>query len=87
MTPEELMQIESYLLDRKKPDYELSKMIMEACEKQIPKVVGDYRDVEDGTFYNIDFMCPACGCAVIGQPYKPGFCKHCGQALDWSDTE
>ena len=63
------------------------KQCKEALEKQIPKVVGDYRDVEDGTFYNIDFMCPACGCTVIGQPYKPGFCKHCGQALDWSDTE
>lgn len=60
---------------------------IEALEKQIPKKVDEYKVFEDGAFYNIDFVCPACGRAVIGQPYEPDFCKHCGQALDWSDTE
>ena len=32
MTLEELMQIESYLLDRKKPDYEISRKIMKALD-------------------------------------------------------
>ena len=63
------------------------KQCKEAIEKQIPKVVGEYQVFEDGTFYSIDFSCPACGYTIIGQPYKPDFCKHCGQALDWSDTE
>ena len=58
-----------------------------ALEKQIPKKVDEYKVFEDGAFYNIDFMCPACGYVVIGQPYEPDFCKHCGQALDWSETE
>lgn len=58
-----------------------------ALEKQIPKKVKEYKEFEDGTFYNLDFMCPVCGNTVIGQPYKPDCCKHCGQALDWGDTE
>ena len=33
----------------------------------------------------IDFICPGCKEAVYGQPYKPKYCKHCGQKLDWSE--
>lgn len=61
--------------------------VREAVEKQIPKKSNECKEFEDGAFYNIDFMCPACNNAVIGQPYKPNYCKHCGQALDWSDIE
>lgn len=62
---------------------ELMDITVEALEKQIPKKPTEYKEFEDGAFYNIDFMCSACNNAVIGQPYKPGYCKHCGQALDW----
>ena len=31
----------------------------------------------------IDFICPNCKEAVYGQPYRPNYCKHCGQKLDW----
>ena len=82
MTPEELMQIESYLLDRKKPDYELSKMIMETCEKQIPKRINEYN------------RCPCCDTYNETIEKRKNtvksdicYCWHCGQALDWSDAE
>lgn len=89
MTPEELMQIESYLLDRKKPDYELSKMIMEACEKQTPK-----KPTHEATLYKSN-TCPYCKNVVdefvtiaeIKQRVLNPYCKLCGQALDWSDAE
>ena len=90
MTPQEAInQLKlnnkwDYVVD---DDLKAFKVAITALEKQIPKVVDEYKVFEDGTLYNIDFMCPACGWAVIGQPYEPNFCKHCGQALDWSGTE
>ena len=35
----------------------------------------------------IDFICPNCKEAVYGQPYRPNYCKHCGQKLDWEWKE
>lgn len=85
MTPDKLMQIESYLLDRKKPDYELSGKIMEACEKQIPRKVTNYlRDNKKHIVY--ECMCPNCEC-FHREFYPFAYCNHCGQALDWSDAE
>lgn len=60
-------------------------MAIEALEKQIPKKPTDIHEVEDGSFYTISFMCPSCDTAVIFQPYKSKYCKHCGQKLDWGD--
>lgn len=37
-------------------------------------------------FYYLAFVCPNCNESVTGQPYRPNYCKHCGQALDWGDT-
>lgn len=61
-------------------------MAIEALEKQIPKKVEEFmeREEEFSSFYKLDFMCPSCCNATICQPYKPKYCKHCGQALDWS---
>lgn len=58
-----------------------------ALEKQIPAEVTEFAEFShDGSsFYKLDFLCPGCGHAVYGQPYKPNFCKECGQALDWSE--
>ena len=89
MTPEELMQIESYLLDRKKPDYELAKKIMEALEKQMPKrpdFEGDGYD-ENGYLIYDTWICPCCEVKyeVYYEEYE--HCPNCGQALDWSDAE
>ena len=58
---------------------------IQALEKQIPIRVEEKQVVEDEAFYNLDFLCPACKNAVIGQPYKPSHCKHCGQALKWEE--
>ena len=99
MTPQEASKTLEMFLDKqcdlKRTEFAYNQsevwsavnMASEALEKQIPKKVDEYKVFEDGAFYNIDFVCPACGWAVIGQPYEPDFCKHCGQALDWSDTE
>ena len=53
---------------------ELHKMIDLAIEKQIPKKV---------TFHKSHYRCPLCNDIVVGG----GFCKYCGQALDWGDWE
>ena len=67
-------------------------MGIEALEKQIPKkpVVVDIKDHE-GTDIDAAFRCPKCNRVVcfyaendIEKEYP--YC-HCGQALDWSDTE
>ena len=56
-----------------------------AIKKQIPQKSMEIKEYEYGTFYRLDFMCPTCDTPIIGQPYRPNYCKHCGQALDWSD--
>ena len=48
-------------------------------EKSVAKKVTEKNDTE----YHVDFICPNCNEAVYGQPYKPNYCKHCGQHLDW----
>lgn len=58
-----------------------------ALEKQVPKKPIEIDEKQDGLFYLLPFMCPACNEPVIGQPYKPKCCKHCGQKLDWEGGE
>lgn len=70
-----------YEMERYLETYE---MAIEALEKQIPKKPTEVDEREVGW---IAFMCPACNTAVIGQPYRPNNCKHCGQAIDWSEGE
>ena len=65
---------------------ELAKMIDIAIEKQIPKKVIENRYPW--------CLCPACNGSVyvkhiqeyIGNE-ETTYCEHCGQALDWSDSE
>lgn len=61
------------------------RLAIQALEKQIPMKVKEKQVVEDGVFYDLDFLCPSCGNAVIRQRYKPNYCKHCGQALKWEE--
>lgn len=49
-------------------------MCKAALEKQIPK-----KPVKTKS----EIVCPTCRTLVGSNPY----CKYCGQALDWSDTE
>lgn len=67
--------------------YQRVKFIKDALEKQIPKKPIEIDEREDNNFYYLSFMCPTCNKAVIGQPYRPNNCKHCGQAIDWSEEE
>lgn len=62
-------------------------IMKDATVKQIPKKPVDIDIKEDGDTYCLAFICPSCRIAVIGQPYKPNHCKHCGQKLDWSDED
>lgn len=47
-------------------------VIKSALEKQIPKKCKKFKD--------------ACSCGYGVFPHM-NFCSHCGQALDWGDTE
>lgn len=59
-------------------------LAIEALEKQIPNKPYDVDEKGNDDFYYLGFMCPSCNEAVVWQPYRPKFCKHCGQAIDWS---
>lgn len=52
----------------------------EALEKQIPKK--PKLKITGTTGWNTAYHCPVCNGFVT-----KGYCWHCGQALDWSDTE
>lgn len=60
---------------------------IEALEKQIPKKPYDVTEKEYDDFYYLGFICPSCNEAAVYQPYRPKFCKHCGQRIDWSVEE
>lgn len=63
------------------------KNAIEALEKQIPKKPTEVHEKVDkySSFYSLSFMCPSCETAVIFQSYKPKYCKHCGQKIQWGD--
>lgn len=64
---------------------ELKKVTVEALKKQIAMKPEEVDEREDFDFYYLAFLCPSCDEAVIGQPYRPNYCKHCGQKLDWGE--
>ena len=61
------------------------QLAAEALEKQTPKA-----PIKDSL---ADRACPACDAYILFDALNdkpsdaPGFCKHCGQALKWEDTE
>ena len=76
-----------YLLDPIGKDLkvhdEAVRIALDAIEKQIPqKPIGEYRSV-------LHYICPNCNCTVklyYDSPIFP-YCKHCGQAIDWSEVK
>ena len=55
-----------------------------AIEKQIPKKPNIHGVREDREVNTISYTCPMCHEHIwVTEKY----CKHCGQALDWSDTK
>ena len=65
------------------PAYELA---INALEKQIAKKPTEVDERIEEDYYYLSFLCPNCGGSVTGQPYRPDYCKHCGQKLDWSEV-
>ena len=62
---------------------ECIELCKKALEKQIPKkpIIYGYREGRE--INTISYTCPICNKHIS----RENFCKHCGQALDWSDTE
>lgn len=57
--------------------------IISALKKQIPQKPNIHGYREGREINTISYTCPACNKHIGREDY----CKHCGQALDWSDTE
>ena len=72
-------------------DKEPFEIAIEALEKQIPKK--PYKTKEPISQKQNDYYCSVCK-RYLGDDMElkhaclqPEYCQHCGQALDWSDTE
>lgn len=57
--------------------------LLNLIEKQIPKKPNIHGYREGREINTISYTCPICN-KHIG---RENYCKHCGQALDWSDSE
>ena len=63
---------------------EALKIAISAIEKQIPKVA----EHDDGVWS----ICPCCGGSVCNDTEhavnrEVSYCEHCGQAIDWENSE
>lgn len=56
--------------------------VADKLEKQIAKKPLDVNVTELKSGVWIDLLCPTCEQSIVGQPYRPNYCKHCGQKLD-----
>lgn len=84
MTPEKAIKtIKHGCIYSDKTGSEALKVAVDALEKQIPKkpIVHGYREGREVN--TISFTCPVCNKHIS----RENFCKKCGQAIDWSDTE
>lgn len=85
MTNEEAINtIEHGCIYRDKRGSEALKIAVIALEKQIPKVA----EHEDGVWS----ICPCCGGSVCNDTEhavnrEVSYCEHCGQAIDWENSE
>ena len=75
--------------DGRAPEYDRNqveslKAAIFALEKQIPQkpTLSEKQHIR----YAMCFTCPSCGRNFSGTGIAD-FCYHCGQALDWSDTD
>ncbi len=53
-------------------------MVQKAVEKQISK--------KPVNISNFLYTCPTCEIVLIESAYYHSYCRNCGQALDWGDT-
>lgn len=58
---------------------------LKALEKQTPKKPENYA-IDNNGYMIYDCECPNCH-KSHRECYPFAYCNHCGQALDWSDTE
>ena len=85
MTYEEaIYTIEHGCIYRDKQGGEALEIAVIALEKQIPKVA----EHEDGVWS----ICPCCGGSVCNDTEhavnrEVSYCEHCGQAIDWENSE
>lgn len=59
------------------------EFVVSALEKQIPKKPNIHGYREGREINTISYTCQICNKHIGREDY----CKHCGQALDWSDTK
>ena len=80
MTPQEaLNKLDETVIG----DLEWKIVLSSTLEKQIPKKPNIHGYREGREVNTISYTCPVCN-KHIG---RDAYCKHCGTALDWSDTE
>ena len=88
MTAEEAIKTIQVAIAEVEWDYPLSYAIafetaIEALEKQVAKKpIPTERQVMR---YAMNYICPSCGEHFSGTGIA-NYCYHCGQALDWSDS-
>ena len=64
--------------------YDTAQMAINALEKQIPKKPISVTSVENSMYVK----CPTCKLTtVLYDGCVMEYCKNCGQAIDWSDTD
>lgn len=85
MTPQEALELveQCGLNIEGVKNIECESLIISALEKQMPKKPNIHGYREGREVNTISYTCPICN-KHIG---RENFCKHCGQALDWSDIE
>ena len=65
-------------------EYKMARVAIKALEKQIPKKPISISSVENSMYVK----CPTCKLrTVLYDGCSMDYCKNCGQAIDWSDTE
>ena len=89
MTPEEAISIVKCAIGEVEWNYPLDyaeafEVAIEALEKQVVKkpIPAEEQDIR----YVMKYTCPSCGKHFTGTGIAD-YCYHCGQALDWRETE
>ena len=93
MTPQEALNLlnDTEFAEKHQGKEEYTDMLLmckEALEKQIPKKPYKRKEHKQNDYY-----CAICKCYLGDETelqnacLQPKYCEHCGQALDWSDTE
>lgn len=75
--------LERLLLTGERPANKVIALACKSLEKQIPKKP---KRAMENIRYTKCYTCPNCQKIFIGAGVA-SYCYHCGQRLDWSDTE